>query len=98
TLLPILVTGSNRPHTDWNSDAPKNFSDTIKLAGAPLPAGAYWIFASHIYRASDMVKIDPLETRRIENYSTFFAPRMTARYTKKAIEENHLFQHASGNA
>lgn len=90
-LLPILVTGSNRSHTEWNSDAPKNFSDMIQLAGANLPSGCYWVFGSHVYRASDFLKIDPLETRRIENYSTFFAPRLTARYAKKVIEENHVF-------
>ena len=90
-LLPILLTGANRSHSEWNSDAPKNFSDMIQLAGANLPTGAYWIFGSHVYRASDFLKIDPLETRRIENYSTFFAPRLTARYARKVIEENHVF-------
>jgi L-asparaginase/Glu-tRNA(Gln) amidotransferase subunit D len=97
-LLPILFTGSNRSITEWNSDAPKNFSDTLQLVGAHIPAGAYWVFASHLYRASDVIKIDPLETRRIENYSTFFAPRLSARYTKKVIGENELFQPIAGNA
>lgn len=97
-LLPILITGSNKSQREWNSDAPKNFSDLVKLAGVNLPAGAYWIFAGHLYRASDFVKIDPLEIRRIENYSTFFAPRLTARYTKKVIAENHIFHPESGTA
>ena len=98
SLLPILITGSNRSHREWNSDAPSNFSDLFHLAGAHLPAGSYWIFADHLYRGSDFVKIDPLETRRIENYSTFFAPRLTARFTRKAIEENSLFHHEKGSA
>lgn len=92
SLLPILFTGSNRSHGEWNSDAPRNFIDLTQVVGANLPSGAYWIFASHVYRASDFVKIDPLESRRIENYTTFFSPRLTARHTKKVIEENHIFR------
>lgn len=95
-LLPIFMTGSNRSTKEWNSDAPKNFSDLIKLAGANLPSGAYWVFAGHLYKACDFVKIDPLESRRIENYSTFFAPRLTTRYTKKVIAENSMFHSAVG--
>ncbi len=92
SFLPILFTGSNRSHGEWNSDAPRNFIDLTQVVGANLPSGAYWIFASHVYRASDFVKIDPLESRRIENYTTFFSPRLTARHTKKIIEENHIFR------
>jgi L-asparaginase/Glu-tRNA(Gln) amidotransferase subunit D len=96
-LLPILFTGSNRSHHEWNSDAPKNFSDLFQLAGAHLPAGSYWVFGSHLYRASDMLKIDPTESRRIENFTTFFAPRLTSRHTKKVIGENALFSgHPAG--
>jgi len=91
-LPPVLLTGANRSQHEWNSDAPKNFSDLFQLAGAHLPAGGYWVFGSHIYRASDMLKIDPTESRRIENFTTFFAPRLTSRYTKKVIGENALFQ------
>jgi L-asparaginase/Glu-tRNA(Gln) amidotransferase subunit D len=97
-FLPFLFTGSNRSHHEWNSDAPKNFIDLTQVVGANLPAGAYWIFGSHIYRASDFVKIDPLESRRIENYTTFFSPRLTARYTKKVVEENHIFRTHLGNS
>ena len=97
-LLPILFTGANRSHTEWNSDAPKNFSDLFQLAGAHLPAGSYWVFGSHLYRASDMLKIDPTESRRIENFTTFFAPRLTSRYAKKAIGENALFAPPSVDA
>lgn len=98
SLLPFIFTGSNRSYKEWNSDAPKNFSDLMRVAGANLPAGVYWIFASHAYRASDFIKIDPLESRRIENYSTFFSPRLTARYIKKIIEENHIFHPVSGTS
>lgn len=90
-LLPVLFTGANRSRYEWNSDAPKNFVDLFQLAGAHLPAGSYWIFGSHIYRASDMLKIDPTESRRIENFTTFFSPRLTSRYSKKVIGENSLF-------
>ncbi len=95
-LLPILFTGANRSHHEWNSDAPKNFSDLFHLVHAHLPTGVYWVFASHLYRASDMVKIDPLETRRIENYSTFFSPRLTARHVKKVVGENNVFYTEQG--
>lgn len=97
-LLPILFTGSNRSYKEWNSDAPKNFSNMVQLAGANLPAGVYWIFSEHLYRATDFIKIDPLETRRIENYSTFFSPRQTARYIKKVISENHILYPSSGTS
>ncbi|MDO8573390.1 MAG: asparaginase domain-containing protein [Candidatus Daviesbacteria bacterium] len=97
SFLPILFTGSNRTKSEWNSDAPKNFSDLVKLAGTNLAPGSYWVFAGHLYRASDFIKIDPLESRRIENYSTFFAPRLTTRFTKKFIDENSIFNSESGN-
>lgn len=97
-LLPILFSGANRSQHEWNSDAPKNFFDLFQLAGAHVPAGSYWVFGSHIYRASDMLKIDPTESRRIENFATFFAPRLTARHTKKVIGENALFHPAHGSA
>jgi L-asparaginase/Glu-tRNA(Gln) amidotransferase subunit D len=95
-LLPVLFTGANRSRHEWNSDAPKNFSDLFQLAGVHLPAGSYWIFGSHLYRASDMLKIDPTESRRIENFTTFFAPRLTSRHTKKMIGENSLFNIEKG--
>lgn len=97
-LLPFLFTGSNRSHREWNSDAPKNFSDLIHVVGAHLPTGVYWIFAQHLFRASDFVKIDSHESRRIENYSTFFSPRLTARFTRKVTEENHIFHKEKGVA
>lgn len=95
-LPPVLFTGANRSQHEWNSDAPKNFVDLLQLAGAHIPAGSYWVFASHVYRASDMLKIDPTESRRIENFTTFFAPRLTSRYTKKLIGENSLFHPSHG--
>lgn len=95
-ILPIITSGSNRSRTEWNSDAPKNFSDLVQLAGVNLPSGSYWSFAGHLYRASDFIKIDPLETRRIENYSTFFAPRLTSRHARKLISENNIFHSQSG--
>jgi L-asparaginase/Glu-tRNA(Gln) amidotransferase subunit D len=97
-LLPMLFTGANRSQVEWNSDALKNFADTFRLVGSHIPAGGYWVFASHLYRASDMVKIDPAETRRVENYTTFFAPRLTSRHTKKVIEENSLFPATLGES
>jgi L-asparaginase/Glu-tRNA(Gln) amidotransferase subunit D len=95
-LLPVLFTGANRTQHEWNSDAPKNFFDLFQLAGAHLPAGSYWVFGSHLYRSSDMLKIDPTESRRIENFTTFFSPRLTSRYTKKVIGENSLFNTSIG--
>lgn len=97
-LMPVLLTGANRSQREWNSDAPKNFVDLFQIAGAHLPAGGYWVFGSHLYRASDMLKIDPTESRRIENYTTFFAPRLTSRYTKKVIGENSLFHPSKGSS
>lgn len=78
TLLPpLILAGANRSHNENNSDAPRNFLDLARVARTPLSAGAYWVFQGNLYNASDLVKIDPEETRRVEGQSTFLAPHKT---------------------
>ena len=76
-LPPLILAGANRSHREVNSDAPGNFVDLAKLAHIDLESGAYWVFQGSLYKASDFVKIDPLETRPVENQFTFFAPNET---------------------
>ena len=76
-LPPLILAGANRSHRENNSDAPKNFIDLAKLAHIDLESGSYWVFQGNLYKASDFVKIDPLETRSVEEQFTFFAPHKT---------------------
>lgn len=76
-LPPLVLAGANRSHREDNSDAPQNFVDLAKLAHIDLDPGSYWVFQGNLYKASDFVKIDPLETRLVEEQFTFFAPHKT---------------------
>lgn len=76
-LPPLMLSGANRSHNEQNSDAPENFIDLAKIATLDMGSGSYWIFQGNIYKGSDFVKIDPEETRQIENQSTFFATHGT---------------------
>lgn len=73
-LPPLILAGANRSHVEEGSDAPKNFVDASRLAKRDIPPGAYWVFQGNVYQASDVIKIDPSETRRIEQQSTFHSP------------------------
>ncbi len=76
-LPPLILAGANRSHNEDNSDAPQNFIDLAKLAHLDLESGAYWIFQGELYKAGDFIKIDPLETRRIEDQLTFWSAHKT---------------------
>lgn len=76
-LPPLILAGANRSHREDNSDAPQNFIDLAKLAHIDLPAGSYWVFQGNLYKAADFVKIDPLESRPVEDQFTFFSPHKT---------------------
>ncbi len=77
-LPPVLLTGGNRSHNEPFSDTPENFLNQALIATRRLEAGAFWVFARHLYSGADFVKIDPEETRSIEGQSTFFASHRTA--------------------
>lgn len=87
-LPPLILAGANRSHNERASDAPRNFVDLARVANLNLEAGAYWVFQGNLYKASDFVKIDPEETRRVEGQSTFLSPHAT----NESIES--LFDHA----
>lgn len=76
-LPPLLLAGANRSHHESNSDAPRNFVDLAKLAHIDLGSGAFWVFQGNLYKASDFVKIDPEESRPVENQFTFFSAHKT---------------------
>jgi len=76
-LPPLIMAGANRSHHEENSDAPQNFIDLAKLAHIDLESGAYWVFQGELYKAADFIKIDPLETRRMEDQLTFWSAHKT---------------------
>ncbi len=77
-LPPLVLTGANDPHSVPNSDAPDNFIDTAKIIHKELGSGAYWIFHGYLFSASDLVKLNPEETRMIEEQGTFWAAHKTS--------------------
>jgi L-asparaginase/Glu-tRNA(Gln) amidotransferase subunit D len=76
-LPPLILAGANRSHNEPDSDAPRNFLDLARLAHIDLDPGAYWVFQGNLYKASDFVKIDPEESRRVEDQSTFLSAHKT---------------------
>jgi L-asparaginase/Glu-tRNA(Gln) amidotransferase subunit D len=84
-LPPLLLAGANRSWHEMGSDAPENFVNLGKLAHIDLNSGAYWVFHGNLYKASDLVKIDPQESRLIEEQSTFHSPH------KKQQTINEIF-------
>lgn len=87
-LPPLILAGANRAHNESNSDAPQNFVDLGRVARVDLVSGAYWVFQGNLYRASDLVKIDPEETRRFEDQSTFLAPHKTNESIDNLLDRN----------
>src|SRR3989338_1924888 len=73
-LPPLILAGANRSHVEAGSDAPQNFLDAARLANRDLPPGAYWVFQGNLYKGSDVIKVDPTESRLIEQQSTFHSP------------------------
>lgn len=84
-LPPLILSGANRSHVEASSDAPQNFLDTARLTHWNLQTGAYWVFQRNIYKASDLVKIDPTESRSIENQSTFYSPHGQNIHTESGL-------------
>lgn len=79
TNLPAFIfSGANRSHREANSDAPQNFADMFTVSQSSLLPGAYWVFAGYVFNASDLVKISPLESRALDNFSTFYSPHLKA--------------------
>lgn len=85
-LPPLLLTGANHPHSQPGSDAPGNFLDLAKVSHIALESGGYWVFHGNLYRAADLVKIDPEATRRIEGQSTFYAPHQNVDSIRTLLE------------
>jgi L-asparaginase/Glu-tRNA(Gln) amidotransferase subunit D len=86
-LPPFLLTGANRSHREKNSDAPENFADVLKVSQIDLASGAYWIFAARVFKASDLVKISPLESRIVDSFSTFYSPHLKAEKVEDVLKE-----------
>ena len=99
TQLPSFIfSGANRSHREENSDAPQNFADMFTIAQANLLPGAYWVFANYVFKASDLVKISPLESRILDNFSTFYSPHLRAEKVEdmiKGMPERKLRKYAS---
>lgn len=93
-LPPLILTGSNRSHVEKDSDAPRNFLDLSRLANLDVPPGGYWVFQGNLYTASDVIKIDPGEDRRIEEQSTFHSPH---RKNIKMADAVNLFKRVDPN-
>ena len=87
-LPPLILSGANRSHVEASSDAPQNFLDTARITHWNLPVGAYWVFQRNLYKASDLVKIDPTESRRIEMQSTFHSPHEQNIYIESVSLKN----------
>lgn len=85
-MPPLILTGANTPHSEPGSDAPRNFIDLAKVTHKNLVSGAYWVFHGNLYKAADFVKIDPEESRKVEDQSTFFGPQRTAQPIANLLE------------
>lgn len=59
-------------------------------------SGAFWVFQGNVHSASDLIKVDPQETRRIENQSTFFSPHRTRLEVKKLLKEKEILELTAG--
>lgn len=97
-LPPFIFSGANRSHREENSDAPQNFADMFTISRANLLPGAYWVFADYVFKASDLVKISPLESRVLDNFSTFYSPHLRAEKVEdmvKSIPDRKLRKYAS---
>lgn len=87
TNLPAFIfSGANRSHREANSDAPQNFADMFKVSQTSLLPGAYWVFAGYVFKASDLIKISPLESRALDNFSTFYSPHLKAEKIEEIVK------------
>lgn len=79
-LPPIIFTGSNRTSLNFSTSVNDNlFYDLLRLTDSNLNPGAYWVFVRYLFSASDFVKVYPHTSRVIDDFSTFYAPHLTAR-------------------
>ena len=56
--IPIVLTGSQRPFFDEDSDAPKNFADAFEVSDKAVTGGIVVVFGGRIMRGCDCVKVD----------------------------------------
>ena len=54
--IPIVLTGSQRPFFDENSDAPKNFADAFEVSDKAVTGGIVVVFGGRIMRGCDCVR------------------------------------------
>lgn len=91
TLPPIIFTGSNRTSADFERNTKDDtFNDLIHLTDLNLSSGAYWVFVRYLFSASDFVKVYPLTSRVIDDFSTFYAPHLTAQKLDDIFNEKKL--------
>ncbi len=56
--IPVVLTGSQRPFFDKDSDAPKNFADAFVALDKALAGGIFVVFGGRVLRGCDCTKID----------------------------------------
>ena len=56
--IPVVLTGSQRPFFDRDSDAPKNFVDAFAVSDKAVTGGIVVVFGGRIMRGCDCVKVD----------------------------------------
>lgn len=56
--IPVVLTGSQRPFFDKESDAPKNFADAFAALGKASAGGIFVVFGGRVMRGCDCTKID----------------------------------------
>lgn len=56
--IPVVLTGSQRPFFDKDSDAPKNFADAFMAVGKASMGGIFVVFGGRIMRGCDCTKVD----------------------------------------
>lgn len=56
--MPVVLTGSQRPFFDKDSDAPKNFADAFRVSDKASTGGIFVVFGGRIMRGCDCTKVD----------------------------------------
>lgn len=56
--IPVVLTGSQRPFFDKDSDAPKNFADAFTVSDRASAGDIFVVFGGRIMRGCDCTKID----------------------------------------
>lgn len=95
---PIVFTGSMKPMTDEDSDAPKNLRDAVRFATDDRAFGVRVIFCGRIFRGSDVFKKDTgsLEAFECGGYTTEdFTQRGELRFNEEHNGETRFYERLS---